>query len=99
MENFAANSKPGIVLVLSALVLLGLSTFLFHAFAMRQSADSAYALGYALTRGVLAPAIAAGIFCVPKKSRTYRRFTVGFIVVSVIMLFLALGEVGQSATQ
>jgi hypothetical protein len=94
-DQITQKPEPGVVLIVSTIALLALSTFLFYAFAMRRSGDSAYALGYAFMRGIFAPAIVACIFCIPKKSRTLRRFTRGYLTMSGIMLFLALSELGQ----
>ena len=95
-DQVTPKSKPGLVLILSAFALLALSAFLFYALAMRKSGNPSYALGYSIARAVLAPALFAGLFCIPKKGRTPRRFTQGFVTMSGIMLFLALGEFGRS---
>lgn len=91
-----SNSKPGVLLLVVAVLLLSLRALLHYAAAMRKSGNLSYALGYSAARAVLAPMLFAALFCIPKKGRTHRRFAIGFVSVSSVMLLADLGEFGQS---
>src|SRR4051812_2823472 len=97
MEDVVApNSKPSVLLLTTAVLLLALRAFLYYALAMQKSGNVCYALGYSIAQAAVAPALFASLFCIPKKGRTSRRFTVGFVVISGVMLLLDFGQIGQS---
>ena len=96
-DTLGSKSKPGIVLLIAAVALFALRAFLHYAIAMKKSGNPSYALGYSASRAIAAPAVFAGLFCIPRKGRNSRRFAASFVGVSAIMLVLDLSQVGQNA--
>jgi hypothetical protein len=86
------KQKLDIFGLFAAVVLIVLRAFLNYVIAIRKGGSPSYAFGYIVAGAVVSPAIVAGLFCIPKKGRNLRRFTIGFAVVSLIMLLRDIDE-------